>query len=118
MQKITAKLAAKRTAFSAEISGNLQVDGVSTQGTVQLMTQFIQIILDNIVEVGGTGQIGFLYEPGLGISIDIRKYNIVTLTSKQQSLIGKQIKVLEDAVIKTQAYEVLPVAIQISLSVT
>jgi hypothetical protein len=117
MQKITAKLIAKRTTSSAQVTGNLNPAGVSSEGTNQLVSQFVQIIMNTVVEVGGTGKIGFLYEPGIGITIDVREYDVSKLPRTRQKRLSKQVRAIEDSPVRTQNDGLLPIVIKIDMNV-
>ena len=117
MQKITADLTVKRTGLATQVTGSLKPKGVTNEGVQQLIPQLLQIIMDGVVHMGGTGRIGFLYEPGVGITIDVRGYDVSKLTQTRQKRLEKQIRTIEESSVRTQKDEVLPIVIKIDMDV-
>lgn len=86
MSRITAKLHAKRGEPVIQVSGEIRPEGVARGFAKETMVQFVKDYMNFVVEFGGTGLIEFLYEPGIGISIDIRKYNVSQLPPSRQNV--------------------------------
>jgi hypothetical protein len=108
---------ARRNGSQAHLTGNISFGGVTQQGVDQLISQFFRILVDHVIEIGGTGKVGLLYQPGIGISIDIREYDVSKLPRTRQIRLRKQICAIEDASVSTQDNKVLSVEIKIDMNV-
>jgi hypothetical protein len=114
---ITATLTVERTIYSANVSGEVYQGPEFIYDASLIISECLQVLTDNIIVIGGVGSLGFLFEPGVGISIDVRKYDVSKLLAVQQEDLMEQVCILENSPLSTTDGDMVPVGIKIDIEV-
>lgn len=96
----------------------IQIDRHTFASIDEVVYDILQMLYANIVYVGGTGVIHFIYDPHIGMAFDTRAYHYRQLEPALERQILKNINRLEDVRYIIDGNVGRPLALRVQLSIT